>query len=164
VGIDAAIVRRVEERQVAKRVAGDLSFAWSALRMLLSEFDRGTPHLRVTLGDRAVEGVFSVMVQNVDPYTYLGDRPIRLCPGATLESGLDAVALRSLRTTLVAGVLVRAFRSGKPARRAAVYGHDLPIVQVEADVPLPLQVDGEFVGEIESVSIESVPGALYLYG
>ena len=31
-------------------------------------------------------------------------------------------------------------------------------------MPMPLQVDGEFVGEVEAVSIESVPGALLLYG
>src|SRR5205823_1008582 len=79
VGIDAAIVRRVEGRQFAKRMAGDLSFAWSALRVLFSEYDRRTPHLRVSLGDEVVEGALTLVVQNVDPFTYLGDRPIRLC-------------------------------------------------------------------------------------
>jgi diacylglycerol kinase family enzyme len=29
---------------------------------------------------------------------------------------------------------------------------------------MPMQVDGEFVGEVEAVSIQSVPGALLLYG
>ena len=163
-GIDAAIVRRVEGRQLAKRMAGDLSFAWSALRVLFSEFDRRTPHLRVVLGDGVVDGAFAVMVQNVDPFTYLGDRPIRLCAGASLDGGLDAVALRSLRTTRVAGLLLRALRSGAPARRTAAYGHDLSRVTVDADVPMPLQVDGEYVGERRSVSIESFPEALTLYG
>jgi diacylglycerol kinase family enzyme len=37
-------------------------------------------------------------------------------------------------------------------------------VRIEADVPMPMQVDGEFVGEVEAVSIQSVPGALLLYG
>ena len=164
VGIDAAIVRRVEERQMAKRLAGDLSFAWSGLRVLFSEYDRRTPHLHVKLGDAVVEDVFTVLVQNVDPYTYVGDRAIRFCADASLDGGLDAVAFRTLRTTLVARVLLRALRTGKPVRRAAAYGHDLPSVQIEADEPVPLQVDGEFVGEVEAVSIESVPGALLLYG
>jgi diacylglycerol kinase family enzyme len=164
VGIDAAIVRRVEERQLAKRLAGDLSYAWSGLRVLFSEYDRHTPHLRVRLGDTEVDGVFSTMVQNVDPYTYLGDRSIRFCAGASLEGGLDAVAFRTLRTTLITRVLLRAVRSGKPARRAAAYGHDLAFVRIEADLPMPLQVDGEYVGEVEAISIESVPGALLLYG
>jgi diacylglycerol kinase family enzyme len=164
VGIDAAIVRRVEGRQFAKRMAGDLFFAWSALRVLFTQYDRGTAHLRVTLGDEVVEDALTVMVQNVDPYTYLGDRPIRLCAEASLDGGLDAVALRSLRTTLVAGLLLRALRSGAPARRGAVYGHDLPLIRVEADVPMPMQVDGEYIGERERVSIESVPDALGLYG
>jgi diacylglycerol kinase family enzyme len=164
VGIDAAIVRRVEGRQFAKRMAGELFFAWSALRVLFTQYDRRTPHLRVTLGDEVVEDAFSVFAQNVDPYTFVGDRPIRLCAEASLDGGLDAVALRSMRTTLVAGLLLRALRSGAPARRGAVYGHDLASVLVEADVPMPLQVDGEFVGEVERVSILSVPGALGLYG
>jgi diacylglycerol kinase family enzyme len=55
-------------------------------------------------------------------------------------------------------------RSGAPARRGAVYGHDLSRVRVEADVPMPLQVDGEYVGEVERVTIESIPDALGLYG
>jgi diacylglycerol kinase family enzyme len=164
VGIDAGIVRRVEERQVAKRLAGDLSFGWSGLRVLFSEYDRRTPHLRVAMDDTPHEGVFTVMVQNVDPYTYLGDRAIRFCAGASLEGGLDAVAFRTLRTTLVARVVLRALRTGKPLRRAAAYGHDLTEVKIEADVPMPMQVDGEFVGEVEAVSIQSVPGALLLYG
>jgi diacylglycerol kinase family enzyme len=164
VGIDAAIVRRVEERQVAKRLAGDLSFAWSGLRVLFSEYDRRTPHLRVTMGEADIEDVFTVMVQNVDPYTYLGDRAIRFCADASLDGGLDAVAFKTLRTTLVTRVLRRALGTGKPVRRAATYGHDLAVVKIEADEPVPLQVDGEFVGEVETVSIESVPGALLLYG
>jgi diacylglycerol kinase family enzyme len=164
VGIDAAIVRRVENRQMAKRLAGDLSYAWSALRVLFTEYDRHTAHLRVRMGDADVDGVFATLVQNVDPYTYVGDRSIRFCAGASLDGGLDAVAFKTLRTTLVARVLLRALRSGKPVRRAATYGHDLPSVRIEADVPMPLQVDGEYVGEVEAVSIESVPGALLLYG
>jgi diacylglycerol kinase family enzyme len=145
-------------------MAGDLFFAWSALRVLFTQYDRRTAHLRVTLGDEVVEDALTVMVQNVDPYTYLGDRPIRLCAEASLDGGLDAVALRSLRTTLVTGLLLRALRSGAPARRGAVYGHDLSLVRVEADVPMPMQVDGEYIGERERVSIESVPDALGLYG
>jgi diacylglycerol kinase family enzyme len=164
VGIDAAIVRRVEERQVAKRLGGDLSFAWSGMRVLFSEYDRHTPHLRVRMGDAQIEDVFATLVQNVDPYTYVGDRSIRFCSQASLNDGLDAVAFRTLRTTLVGRVLLRALRSGKPVRRAATYGHDLPFVRIEADIPMPLQVDGEFVGEVEAVTIESVPGALLLYG
>ena len=164
VGIDAAIVRRVEERQVAKRLGGDLSYGWSGLRVLVSGYDRRTPHLRVRMGEVDVGGVFTVLVQNVDPYTYLGDRAIRFCAGASLDAGLDAVAFRTLRTTLVSRVVLRALRTGKPLRRAAAYGHDLSAIRVEADVPMPLQVDGEFVGEVQAVSIESVPGALLLYG
>src|SRR5262249_32873015 len=134
VGIDAAIVRRVEERQLAKRLAGDLSYAWSGLRVLFSEYDRHTPHLRGRMGGADIESVFTTMVQNVDPYTYLGDRSIRFCAGASLDGGLDAVAFKTLRTTLIARVLLRALRSGKPVRRAATYGHDLASVQVKADV------------------------------
>jgi len=164
IGIDATIVRRVETRQFAKRMTGDLFFVWSAMRAFLGEFDRRRAHLTVTMDAETTEGVFTLVVQNLDPFTYLGDRPIRLCPGATLEGGLDAVAMRTMRTTSVAGVLVGAFGSGAPERRGAVHGHDLRSLVVAADRPLPTQIDGEYLGERDRAEIRSVPGALRVYG
>jgi diacylglycerol kinase family enzyme len=164
IGVDAAIVRRVEGRQFAKRMAGELFFVWSTLRVLFSDFDRRVPHLRVTFDDGEPREAFTLFLQNVDPFTYFGDQPLRLCPEASLEDGLDAVALQTMRLLPVGRVLLRGFRSGRPLDRGALYGHDLGRIVVESDVPMPLQTDGEFVGEWERVEIESIPGALSLYG
>ena len=164
IGIDATVVRRVETRQFAKRMTGDLFFMWSAVRALLGEFDRRKPHLTVSLDGETTDGVFTLVVQNIDPFTYLGERPIRLCPEASLDLGLDAVAMRSLRATAVVGTLTRAFSGRPPSKRRAVVGHDLRSVAVTADRPIPAQVDGEYIGERDRAEIRSEPGALLLYG
>ena len=164
IGIDATIVRRVETRQFAKRMTGDLFFMWSAVAAFLGEFDRRTPHLTVAFDGEQTEGVFTLVVQNLDPFTYLGERPIRLCPDASLDGGLDAVAMRTMRTTAVAGTLTRAFLARPPARRSAVSGHDLRRIAVTADRPVPAQIDGEYIGERDRAEITSHPGALLLYG
>jgi diacylglycerol kinase family enzyme len=165
IGIDATIVRRVETRQFAKRMTGDLFFLWSAVWAFLSEFDRRQAHLTVSFDGEATEAeVFTVVVQNLDPFTYLGERPIRLCPEASLDLGLDVVAMRTMRTTAVSGTLLRAFSGRSPSRRAAVHGHDLHRIVVTADRPVPSQIDGEYLGERERAEITSEPGALLLYG
>ena len=38
------------------------------------------------------------LVCNSDPWTYLGPRPVRPCPTASFEDGLDLFGLRSLGT------------------------------------------------------------------
>jgi diacylglycerol kinase family enzyme len=164
IGIDATIVRRVETRQFAKRMTGDLFFMWSAVRAFLGEFDRGTAHLTVSLDGQFAEEAFTLVVQNLDPFTYLGERPIRLCPDASLELGLDAVAMRTMRTTAVAGTLARAFSARSPSRRSTIHGHDLHRIVVTADRPVPAQIDGEYLGERDRAEIRSEPGALLLYG
>ncbi|HXY71210.1 MAG TPA: diacylglycerol kinase family protein [Actinomycetota bacterium] len=164
IGIDATIVRRVETRQFAKRMTGDLFFMWSAVWAYLREFDRRKAHLTVSLDGDVTENVFTLVVQNLDPFTYLGERPIRLCPEASLDLGLDSVALRTMRSTTVAGTLLRAFSGRAPSRRVAVLGHDLRRIVVTADRPVPAQVDGEYLGEREHAEIRSEPGALLLYG
>ncbi len=165
VGLDAAIVRRVEQRQFAKRAVGDGFFVWSALRVLASGYDRRTPHLALRWGegaDERREGLFLVVAQNIDPYTYLGERPIRLCPEAGGD-GLDCIALDSLAVRTVGRTVVGMF--GRGARGPhALHLAGRTLLCVESDAPAPVHVDGEFVGERERVEISAVPGALAVLG
>jgi diacylglycerol kinase family enzyme len=164
VGFDGEIVRRVEARQRLKKQAGEWYFVWTAVRLFLRGYDRTVPHVRLTFGDEGehtTSGLFLAIVQNTSPYTFLGNRPIRLCPDATIEGGLDCFAVDSMRLRTILPIVTSAFGSGSHARRRHVtYLKDQRRLIVACDRPLPVQMDGEFVGERTDVVIESVPNAL----
>jgi len=164
VGLDAAIVRRVERNPKAKQRGGDLFFLWSGVRVFFSEYDRKAPHLDLSWGpslEHRAEGVFLVIVQNLPPYTYFGRRPMRMCPDASLESGLDVLAMDSFRPRHVLPVAVSTFtRARHPRRKHVVYVRDQRRLHVHCRKPMPVQADGEYLGEHEEIEIEGVPGGL----
>jgi diacylglycerol kinase family enzyme len=153
-GLGGAIVREVERRQRAKQLYGDRAYVAAGLKALLVDHDRDQPHLTVHLPDGRppVRGFFT-LVGNGDPFTYLGRRPFRPTPGATWDGGLDllvgqTMATRSLVRALT-GMLSPHPRAGYPGLPVL---HDLDGFSLSADIPLPFQLDGEYVGDRTSVT------------
>jgi diacylglycerol kinase family enzyme len=153
-GLDGAIVREVERRQRAKQLYGDRAYVAAALKTFLVDYDRGHPHLTVHLGGGrpALPGFFA-LVGNGDPFTFMGRRPFRPTPRATWEGGLD---LRPLVRALT-GMLAPRPRASYPGLPVL---HDEDAFTVEADVPLPFQLDGEYLGDRTSVAFGCVRSAL----
>jgi diacylglycerol kinase family enzyme len=164
VGFDAAIVRDVERNPAAKRRGGDLFFLWTGLRLFFAGYDRREPQLDISWGpdlSEGLDGAFLAVVQNLDPYTYFGRRPMRLCPDVRLDGGIDLLSLDSFRARHVLPVAVSTFaRARHPKRRHVVYVRDQPGLRVRCRRPMPAQADGEYLGEVSEVYIESVPNAL----
>lgn len=164
VGLDAAIVRRVEQHQRAKKRGGDWFFVWTGLRVFFSGFDRRTPRVRLSWGENLEhqrDGLFLAIAQNTSPYTYLGNRPMRLCPQAELDGGLDCIALDSLRTRPALQVVLSSFGFGHHVGKPHVlHLRDQRRIAVECEGPMPVQVDGEFIGERHHVLMEAVPNTL----
>ena len=100
------------------------------------------------------------LVANGDPYTYLARLPLHFAPDARFEDGLELVAPRRVATRAIprltfAGVL------GRKAR-GVIYRYDLDRIEVRSSVPLPLQVDGEDLGDVEQAvraTLANVRGA-----
>lgn len=151
VGLDAELVRRMDERgrrEDGKR-PGDAVFAWTALTTLARHRVRFDPALEVTGHGRAA----FALVANADPYTYAGPLPLRLPRGARLEGGLDLLAPRSFRARFLPGAL-RYVLTGR-TRVPLVQLHDADRIEVRCDAPMPLQVDGEDVGDVVEVVFEA---------
>jgi diacylglycerol kinase family enzyme len=164
VGFDAAIVRSVERRQFAKRVAGDAFFIWTALRVFFTGYDRRHPHITVSYGEDLAErrdDLFLTVVQKADPYTYLGERPMRLCPEVERAGGLDLIAVDRLRVTTTLRIALQSFGAAKHWGYRHVFAlHDASALRIESDEPLPVQADGELIGDRTCVEIRCVPDAL----
>jgi len=161
-GLGGAIVREVERRQRAKQLYGDRAYVAAALKALLVDQDRDHQHLTVHLpdGQPPLRGFFA-LVSNGDPFTYLGRRPFRPTPQATWDGGLDllvgqSVATRSLARALT-GMLSPRPRAGYPDMTLL---HDVDGFTLSADIPLPFQLDGEYVGDRTSVTFGCLRSAL----
>lgn len=164
VGFDAAVVREVERRQRAKQRGGDWFFVWTGLRVFFRAFDRRRPRVHLSWGPGPGErrdGLFLAIVQNTSPYTFLKQRELRLCPDASLDDRLDCIALDSLKVRVAIRVVLSAFGSGRHVRRRHVtYVKAEPQFRISCDELLPVQVDGEFIGEHAELTVQSVPRAL----
>ena len=120
--------------------------------MLLERRGRWGPQLEIEDYGRAA----FILVANCDPYSYAGAVALHVAPTATFEAGIDFVAPRDVRARDVprlAGYMVR----GRGQLEAAdiVSGHDLDRIVVRCDRPLPLQADGEDLGDVAEAVFEA---------
>jgi diacylglycerol kinase family enzyme len=151
IGADAEAVRRIDERGRSPqgRRPGDLAFVRTFAHLIFERRGRFEPVLEVVGYGRAA----LVLVSNVNPYTFLKALAIQAAPEAVFEQGLDFLAPRSL-TPRTLPPLLFALATGRPARNA-FRGHDLDRIEVRCDLPLPLQADGEDLGDVSEAVFES---------
>ncbi len=162
-GIDAEVVRAVEGLRAGGRPASTALYVWAAMRQFYSVTNRREPALTLErVGEPTLDGLFCGIVSNTSPWTYLGRRPVQVSPQAHFDTGLDLFALRKLGTV---GTL-RAVRqmiwgdSRPPRGRHIVSLHDSPAFILNATRPVAFQVDGEYMGERDSITFRSIPNAL----
>ena len=100
------------------------------------------------------------LVAKADPYTYAGRVPLHVAPEARFELGLDLVAPQQVGPGTLPRLLRYAFTGhGQAHAEDVIYGHDLDRVEILCDLPLPLQADGEDLGDVESAVFEAERGA-----
>jgi diacylglycerol kinase family enzyme len=162
IGFDAELLRRVEAKgrsPVGKR-RGSAYALWAATRILAERRGRLDPALEVVGLGRAA----FALVANTDPYTYVGPLPLHPCPEARFERGLDLAAPTHVRPRSLLRLLrYAAAGSGQKGARDLLRGHDLDCIEIRCDHPLPLQADGEDLGEVERAIFESERNAVTVY-
>lgn len=165
VGLDASVVERVDAHPRLKARLGPYYYSWAALSTFNRRYLRKPPRMRVTAGGETVDAVTTI-VQNSDPFTFFGTRPIRVCEGAALDSGSISVAALTRATPLEMPTLIPRLLSSDAttvARHRRV--HPFPSIQEAVvasadDRPLPVQVDGDYIGERDSVRFAAAPRSL----
>ena len=167
VGLDASVVERVDRHPVLKARLGAWYFAAAATSTFLRSYVRHPPRLTVAVDGGAAEPLagVSAFVQNADPYTYFRRRAVRLQGGAGLHTGTLSGAILDRASALDMPTVLRRILSGRPtvARHRRVTGFDgaREIVIRSADErPLPIQVDGDYLGEHAEAVFGVEPGGL----
>jgi diacylglycerol kinase family enzyme len=163
-GLDASVVERVDRHPRAKAQLGAYYYTEAAMATFLRRYVVRPPQLVVSAGGREVTGV-SAFVQNGDPYTYFRNRPVELVEGVELDSGgLGAAVLERASPVDIPTVLWRALseRAQIERHRRVSTFHDVDrlVVRSADDRPVPLQVDGDYVGEAAEAEFSVRAGAL----
>lgn len=159
-GLDAEVVKRVEADPEAKRNGHDWFFLRTALQVAFTRYRGATATLDVEQGGQTERVLFAVCC-NARPFTYFRRFPVDACPDANLEKGLCMMGLTKLHATTIPriawGVLVsRSHTSWRTSR----YWKDFQSAHLRSEEPLPVQVDGDYIGERKQVSLELIPDAL----
>jgi diacylglycerol kinase family enzyme len=164
IGLDASVVERVDANPRLKARWGPYFYAWTALTTFLRRYLAKPPRMEVDAGGMTIAGVTTIL-QNGSPFTYFHDHAIEIADGASLDSDVLAGAVLHRATPL--GISSVGLRALSP--RARVVRHrqvtGLPPVRElrvrTADGrPLPLQVDGDFLGEVAEARYSVLPEAL----
>jgi len=160
-GLDAAVVRRVEQARLRGRTSTPALYVRSMIGQFFAD-DRKNPPLSVERpGEETESGLGTVIIQNTAPWTYVGDRPINPNPEASFDRGLDLLAVRQLKVVSTTRTVTQlASRAADPHGRDVIRMHDQAEFTVVASRPQAFQLDGDYLGERQKVHFVSVPEAL----
>ena len=164
-GMDAEVVHDVEEQRARGRKESQGLFVRTIVRRYYSGTDRRRPALTLERDDGApLAGLFMILVTNSAPWTYFRGRPLLPRPDPDFSSGLDVLALSRLKISDILSAIGQMMctpgRNRAPRGKHVVTVDRLDSVTVRCTRPTAFHVDGEYLGETESVKFQFVPEAL----
>ncbi len=163
VGYDAEVIHWVERRPVMKRIAAHPWFVVAACDTWLRHYDRHR-NLRFTDANGEIAtGPFAI-ISKTTPYTYLNSRPVTVSPAATVDSPLALAVFRTIRLRSLLPLVASGLTAGKLVQHHPQLLQRSPITELEItdDRPFPWQVDGDYLGETDRLSVRYEPDALTL--
>jgi diacylglycerol kinase family enzyme len=163
VGLDASVVKRVDAQPARKTALRQWYFGWSAMRTFATEYLAHPPQLEVRVGDRTLRGVTAI-VQNGSPFTYFNDRPLYVAERSRLDNGFLAGAVLHRATAVDLPTFVARLFLGPSVighRQVSGFG-GLSDVRVRSrdGRPVPLEVDGDWLGDVTEADFGITPGGL----
>ena len=171
VGIDATVVRRVDENPRLKAKAGPYYYSWAGVSGFYRKYLLKAPKVRVEVaGASSTEGVTAI-VQNSDPLTYFGNRPIRVCEGISFDDGtLSMAVLKRAAQRDMPTLVPRLFSETRTAagHKQVLHFDNVTAATITAASEdkggglraFPVQVDGDYIGDRTKVELGVEPGAL----
>lgn len=148
--LDAEVVRRVEGERRRPRW-NDAVFMYHGFRSFGDLRRDGVPHLHVDTPD-GVQDAYWACIATVHPFTFFRKRPLRVVPDAGKTWGLDFIAAKQVRFWRTLRWLQQTLTSGGHVRHPeCVHVTGASEVTIRADKPVPLQTDGELVGDVTSL-------------
>ena len=168
IGVDASVTRQVDANPRLKARFGPWYYTWAMASALARRYLVRPPRMAVDVPDGRPSAVLrgvTTVVQNGSPFTFFKSRPIEIAESSALDSGTLAGAV--LRRVWPVDLPFLAFRA--LSERSRISAH--PQVSAFSGVSeltvrsadgrgLPLQVDGDYLGEVTEARYSILPGAL----
>jgi diacylglycerol kinase family enzyme len=165
-GLDADIVKRCEARPALKRTLGQNWYAAATVTTFTNRYMMRRPRLHIEANGLETDGIVAV-AQNARPFTYFGKREIDLAPTAGLDNGSLSLTVLERGNPLDFPPLAMRLLSQKLAvsdnrhiKIAAEFKQATIRPRKEGGPRIPLQVDGDYVGDFDEVRFRALPGAL----
>src|SRR3954452_4761738 len=170
VGLDATPAKHVDAHPKLKAWGGRWCYVSTAVSGFYRRYLMNPATMRVECSQGSGEGITAI-VQNSDPFTYFGGQPVRICDAAAIDNGtLSLAVLRRAAQRDVPTIIARALtnRLAISAHRQIDHFEGLTegrIVATSTDPhggvrPVPVQVDGDYIGDHAEVELSIEPGAL----
>lgn len=162
IGFDASVVHLVEKRGALKKYLGHPWFIASAIKSWKST-ERKNLRFRIDTEDgRSVDLAQMAVALNVNPYTYLGNRPLELAPEVGLATPLSLVAFEdmSLGRLVPAGRAALLGSDGLPNADGLHHLRNVTAATISSDTPFPYQLDGEPLDPVHELRLEHRPDAI----
>jgi diacylglycerol kinase family enzyme len=172
VGLDATVVKRVDAHPRLKARARQWYYTWAAITAFYRHYLPNPVRLELEIAGERHEGVTAI-AQNSDPFTYFADIPIRIAEHVSLDDGMLSLAVlrRAVQRDMLpiaARVLSKRMRVAKHRQVDTFEGvREASVRSISTGEggnvrPLPVQVDGDYIGEYTEMRFSVAPGALTL--
>ena len=162
-GLDASVVKRVEADPEGKRARVKWTFLKNAIASGFTQYRGADPEITLEVGSAPPEKVLFVIVCNARPFTYFGRFAVEACPQANLERDLDFLAMTTIHTLTIPRIAWSVLVShSHTAWKNSRYHSDVKQGSIRATKPMPVQVDGDYIGDLDRAVIRVVPEALDL--
>ncbi len=152
-GLDASVVEHVDAHPGRKARWRQWYYMQSAAQVFVRRYAIRPPRLIVEGPEGPVEGV-TVLVQNGDPYTYAGTRPIPICRDVALDSGTLSAAVLArtspLDLTMAPRLLLERYEVTDHRNVESLTGLRELDIRADGDQAIGVQVDGDFIGAFET--------------
>jgi len=160
-GYDAEVVRMVERRPRLRGIARVGTYFYCGALAIAAGRAQAAPITVHTDGEDPSPGLYNAICCNLDPYSFAWRLPSRMCPRADGARGLDLTAMSQAGAGDLVRLATTALTSDRvPRLPFARSWHDHDRYVLTSATPLPLQVDGEYIGEHRQVELRSVRRAL----
>jgi diacylglycerol kinase family enzyme len=159
VGLDAEVVRRIEQRRSGRRPS-DMAHLASIVGIYATSRWVMEDRMTVTVADTGEQlRAALLMVGNTTPMTYMGRSPMHFLPDCRIDGGIDFIAPTRVNALFAIRNGVQALGIGRAKERLVKSQHlqrhhDVREFTVECDEPQPVQVDGEFIGDRTHIRFE----------
>lgn len=163
VGFDAEVVKRIEGRRSGRRPS-DLAHVVTMVGIYAGERFRLDEAMTITVHDTGeqIRGAMAI-VGNTTPMTYVGRLPLHFMPDASLDTHLDFVAPKQANAGFTIGKFMEGMRI-KPRSASGIeklqLRHDVRSLTIECEEPMPVQADGEYLGDRTHITFESLERAV----